>query len=82
MLKEKVFMYPTIRYMKTRLDFADYIQLSCQYAYMEYDFGIQTEFALFQLDEYTVEMLGLCWVSWVSVPDAANLIASRVRTKE
>lgn len=68
--------------MKTRLEFADYVFFACQYAYMEYDFGVQTEFALFQLDEYMIEMLGLCWVSFVSVPDAGNLIASRVRTKE
>lgn len=65
--------------MKTRLEFADYVFFACQYAFMEYDLGIQTEFALFQLDEYTLEMLGLCWVSWVSVPDAANLIASRTK---
>lgn len=65
--------------MKTRLDFAEYLNRACQYAYMEYDFGIQTESALFQLDEYMIEMLGLCWVSWVSVPDAANLIASRTK---
>jgi hypothetical protein len=62
---------------ETKLDFADYVHLACQYAYMEYDFGIDTEFAVFQLDEYTVEMLGLCWVSRVSVPDAAHLIAMR-----
>lgn len=65
--------------MKTRLEFAEYVNRACQYAYMEYDFGIQTESALFQLDEYMIEMLGLCWVSWVSVPDAANLIASRTK---
>lgn len=65
--------------MKTSLDFASYVQLACQYAYMEYDFGVETEFAVFQLDEYTVEMLGLCWVSRVSVPDAANLVAHRVK---
>ena len=65
--------------MKTRLEFAEYVNRACQYAYMEYDFGVQTESALFQLDEYMIEMLGLCWVSWVSVPDAANLIASRTK---
>ena len=64
---------------ETTLDFADYVHLACQYAYMEYDFGIETEFAVFQLDEYTVEMLGLCWVSRVSVPDAAHLIAMRAK---
>jgi hypothetical protein len=65
--------------MKTTLDFASYVQLACQYAYMEYDFGVDAEYALFQLDEWTVEMLGLCWVSKVSVPDAANLVAYRVK---
>lgn len=65
---------------ETKLDFADYVHLACQYAYMEYDFGFQSEFAVFKLDEYTVEMLGLCWVSNITVPDAANLIASRART--
>lgn len=65
--------------MKTTLDFASYVHLSCQYAFLEYDFGIDGDYALFQLDDYTVEMLGLCWVSGVSVPDAANLVASRVR---
>ena len=61
------------------MEFAEYVNRACQYAYMEYDFGVQTESALFQLDEYMIEMLGLCWVSWVSVPDAANLIASRTK---
>ena len=65
--------------MKTTLDFASYVQLACQYAYMEYEFGVSTEFAVFQIDEYTIEMLGLCWASGVSVPDAAHLVASRVR---
>jgi hypothetical protein len=68
--------------MKTTLDFASYIQLACQYAYMEYDFGVDSEYALFQLDEWTLEMLGLCWVSRVSVPDAANLVAHRVKGGE
>lgn len=65
--------------MKTTLDFASYVHLACQYAFLEYDFGVEGEYALFQLDEFTVEMLGLCWVSGVSVPDAANLVASRTR---
>lgn len=65
--------------MSVALDFATYIRLACQYAYMEYDFGVETEYALFELDEFTVEMLGLCWVSRVSVPDAANLVAHRVK---
>lgn len=64
---------------ETKLDFADYVQLACQYAYMEYDFGIDSEYAVFKLDEYTVEMLGLCWVSRISVPDAANLVAHRAK---
>lgn len=65
--------------MKTTLDFASYVQMACQYAYMEYDFGVDSEYAVFQLDEWTVEMLGLCWVSRVSVPDAGNLVAMRVK---
>jgi hypothetical protein len=63
--------------MKATLNFTSYIQLACQYAYMEYDFGVNTERAVFQLDEYTLEMLGLCWATSTSVPDAAHLIASR-----
>jgi hypothetical protein len=64
---------------ETKLNFANYVSNACQYAYMEYEFGLDTEYAVFQLDEYTVEMLGLCWVSGVSVPDAANLIATRAK---
>jgi hypothetical protein len=62
---------------ETKLDFAEYVQRACQYSYMEYDFGVESQYAIMQLDEYTVEMLGLCWVSNVSVPDAAHLIAER-----
>jgi len=65
---------------ETKLEFADYVQLACQYAYMEYDFGIDSQYAIMQLDEYTVEMLGLCWVSRVSVPDAAHLISKRYKS--
>lgn len=64
---------------ETKLDFAEYVQQACQYAYMEYDFGVDSQYAIMQLDEYTVEMLGLCWVSRVSVPDAAHLIAERAK---
>ena len=64
---------------ETKLDFERYVGLACQYAYMEYDLGVDTEYAIIQLDEYTVEMLGLCWVSRVSVPDAANLVAERAK---
>jgi hypothetical protein len=64
---------------ETKLDFAEYVQRACQYAYMEYDFGVDSQYAIMQLDEYTVEMLGLCWVSRVSVPDAAHLIAERAK---
>lgn len=62
-----------------KLDFEGYVNLACQYAYMEYDFGIESEYAIFQLDEFTIEMLGLCWVSKVSVPDAAHLVAIRAK---
>jgi hypothetical protein len=64
---------------ETKLDFAEYVQRACQYAYMEYDFGVDSQYAIMQLDEYTVEMLGLCWVSSVCVPDAAHLIAERAK---
>jgi len=64
---------------ETKLHFANYVSNACQYAYMEYEFGVDTEYAVFQLDEFTLEMLGLCWVSGVSVPDAANLIATRAK---
>lgn len=64
----------------TKLDFEKYVHAACQYAYMEYDFGIESDYALISLDEYTVEMLGLCWVSRVSIPDAANLVAHRVKS--
>lgn len=64
---------------ETKLDFERYVNLACQYSYMEYDFGIDSEYAIFQLDEFTVEMLGLCWVSKVSVPDAAHLVAMRAK---
>lgn len=66
--------------MKITLDFASYVHRACQYAFLEYDLGVEGDYALFQLDEFTVEMLGLCWVSKVSVPDAANLVASRTRS--
>lgn len=62
---------------ETKLDFEQYVHMACQYAFLEYDFGVQSEMAIFKLDEYTVEMLGLCWVSGVSVPDAAHLISAR-----
>ena len=64
---------------ETKLDFEKYVGFACQYAYMEYDFGIESQYAIIQLDEYTVEMLGLCWVSNVSVPDAAHLVAERAK---
>lgn len=64
---------------ETKLDFANYVQRACQYAYMEYDFGVYSQYAIIQLDEYTLEMLGLCWVSRVSVPDAAHLVAERAK---
>lgn len=64
---------------ETKLDFEQYVHRACQYAYFEYDFGVHSEVAIFQLDEYTVEMLGLCWVSGVSVPDAGHLISTRAK---
>ena len=65
--------------MKLGIDFQSYVQLVCQYAFLEYDFGIESNFALFQLSQEAVEYLGACWISCVSVPDASNYIASKIK---
>jgi hypothetical protein len=63
----------------TGREFNEYVQRACQYAMMEYDLGIKTPVALFYLDSTMVDMLGSCWMSEVSVPDAANLIATTIQ---
>ncbi len=64
---------------ETRLDFQTYIILACQYAFMEYELGVEGNFALIQLDMNTVEELGSCWVHYVSVPDAARVVARNIQ---
>jgi len=65
---------------ETKGSFEKYVQFACYYAFLEYDLGIEGKGAVvFYLDEYILEMLGFCWVSSVSIPDAANLIAIRSR---
>jgi hypothetical protein len=64
---------------KVGKEFNEYVQLACQYAFMEYDLGIQTPVALFYLNETMIETLGACWMSCVSIPDAANMIATQIQ---
>lgn len=64
---------------ETRVSFNKYLILACHYAFMEYDLGIDTERPFFQMDEWMVEMLGSCWVSCISVPDAARMIARKIQ---
>jgi hypothetical protein len=63
----------------TESGFNKYIQKACQYAFMEYELGIKTSSGLVYLDQTMVDMLGACWISCVSVPDAANLIATVIQ---
>ena len=64
---------------KTEQNFNDYVHRACSYAMMEYELGIKSGMALFFLDETMVDLLGTCWISSVSVPDAANLIATTIQ---
>lgn len=64
---------------KTGREFNEYVQRACQYAMWEYDLGIKTSIALFYLDSTMVDMLGACWISEVTIPDAANLIATTIQ---
>lgn len=64
---------------ETRLDFQTYIILACQYAFMEYELGVEGNFALIQLDMNTVEELGSCWAHCVSVPDAARVVVRNIQ---
>ena len=59
----------------TGLDFNRYVMMACRYAYLEYDFGISSPAALFYLDKNAIDHLNACWLSCVSIPDAANFIA-------
>lgn len=63
----------------TEKEFNHYVQMACQYAMWEYDLGVKTSLALFYLDPTMVDMLGACWISDVSVPDAGNLIATTIQ---
>lgn len=63
----------------TREDFQTYVILACQYAFMEYDLGIKSNFALIQLDMGTLEELGSYWVHFLSIPDAAHLVARKLQ---
>lgn len=65
----------------TRLDFQKYVSVVCQYAFMEYDLGVETEFAIIQVDMNTLEWLGLCWVSNISSPDAARTLARKIQER-
>lgn len=65
----------------THLDFQTYVALACQYAFMEYELGIESDFALIQIDMDTLEWLGLSWASHVSAPDAARTIARKIQER-
>lgn len=64
---------------KTGKEFNEYVQLACKYAMLEYDLGLKTDVALFFLNQNMIDMLGACWISCVSVPDAANMIATTIQ---
>jgi hypothetical protein len=65
--------------MKTHINFFEYVQLACQYAYLEYDLGVESSSALIFLNQQAVEALNCCWKNLVSVPDAAHLIAKMTK---
>lgn len=60
---------------KAGLDFKKYVMLTCQYAYLEYDFGIDSPAALFYLNQDAIDHLNTCWISCVPIPNAANYIS-------
>jgi hypothetical protein len=64
---------------QTRLAFNRYVMAVCKYAYLEYDFGVKTKAAVFNLNQEAVEYLGVCWSSFVSIPDAANYVAKKMK---
>jgi len=64
---------------ETSLDFKKYLMMACKYAYLEYEFGIDSPAALFYLNQEAIDHLNACWLSCVSIPDAANFIAKMVK---
>jgi hypothetical protein len=64
---------------QTRLTFNRYVMAVCKYAYLEYDFGLNNKSALFQLNREAIDHLGECWTSFVSIPDAANYVAKKMK---
>jgi hypothetical protein len=64
---------------KTGLDFNKYVILACKYAYQEYEFGINSHGALFQLNREAIEKLNACWIGCEPIPNAANFIAKMVQ---
>jgi len=67
---------------ETSLDFKNYLMVACKYAYLEYEFGIDSPAALFYLNQEAINHLSECWLSYVSIPDAANFIAQMVKKDE
>jgi hypothetical protein len=67
---------------ETGLDFNKYVLLTCKYAYLEYEFGIDSPAALFYLNQNAIDHLNACWLSCVPIPDAANSIAKMVQKEE
>jgi len=60
-------------------EFNEYIELACKYAMLEYDLGLEKPAALFFLDQNMIDTLGSCWISCVSIPDAAHIIATTIQ---
>ncbi len=77
-MKTKVFVVH--KTMKTGIEFNEYVQRACQYAYLEYDLGVESEFALFYLSAEAVEGLESCWKNLVSIPDAGHFVAKMVKS--
>jgi hypothetical protein len=67
---------------QTRLDFNAYVILACKYAYLEYEFGINSPAALFYLNQKTVDYLKECWISCVPIPNAANFVAQMIKKED
>lgn len=64
---------------ETGLDFNEYVLLACKYAYLEYEFGLDSNAALFYLGKEAIEHLNACWMSCVPIPNAANSIAKMIK---
>jgi len=67
---------------ETGLSFNKYVMLACKYAYLEYEFGIDSNAALFYLNQEAIDHLEACWLSCVPIPDAAHSIAKMVKKEE